>query len=312
MPAEFVHWEILNSVSASAELSSEIRTCLTEHAASAALGAVAHDALYYYRAGTNKACENAASYLHGAFGDDPLKILLEIYRINAASNPAVSAFIFGMATHYAVDSVFHPLIYFLTGDYYADDDKERALARTSHRRFETQLDSWWMDNYSAPKHKISKLLAKTHNQTAEIFNTLEQYLSNTNYPISAETWASSFKHFSLISKLTDSFFLGMILNLAVKLNCNSLMPAEAISKYNRKKALPYFDQEFKYKTPVSGQTATSNLAELRDKAIKSSIKTISALNSQQLDFQGLSMDLGEAGVRTKEAKYFADHLVLLN
>ena len=54
MPGETVHWEILEQVSKLGELDSDAKTCLESFPEVAALGSLAHDALYFYKAGLIK------------------------------------------------------------------------------------------------------------------------------------------------------------------------------------------------------------------------------------------------------------------
>src|SRR5688572_10618717 len=119
MPRETVHCEILDRLR-----EEKLPTLLITHEAFAYLGALGPDALYYYRFGGSPA-EKIAETLHGSEGEDtfrlPKELAKKIVQLPPDERDPLWAFLIGYLTHCIVDSIFHPVIYYLTGDYYAED-----------------------------------------------------------------------------------------------------------------------------------------------------------------------------------------------
>jgi len=76
--------------------------------------------------------------LHGKTGRTTNTAILEM--LDEGLRPQDLAFILGYITHCALDITFHPVIYFLSGNYYDDDPAKRTRAVYLHRHLETCLD----------------------------------------------------------------------------------------------------------------------------------------------------------------------------
>src|SRR5262245_11188620 len=134
MPREVVHWKVLDTALERLEKeNSLVASALRKYPDVARLGAIAHDAPYYHDGGRGK-FGYIAHVLHDGDGGDtnePMrKILMEILQEPENDQPLLLALLAGMLTHCATDRVFHPLIYYFTGNYHDRDVKKRKLART--------------------------------------------------------------------------------------------------------------------------------------------------------------------------------------
>lgn len=85
--------------------------------------------------------------IHGRDGEDTtahLHLLIERARqlrpTDGRRSDALFALVAGYLTHFAADTIFHPYVYSLSGNYYAADLSERRTAESLHRLFETGLD----------------------------------------------------------------------------------------------------------------------------------------------------------------------------
>jgi hypothetical protein len=83
--------------------------------------------------------------IHGAGGSDTIRPVHEMLKLlrDAPNDPlfgAKAAFAGGFLTHIALDSILHPYVYHVSGDYYADCPVERRQARIRHRLVEAWLD----------------------------------------------------------------------------------------------------------------------------------------------------------------------------
>ena len=110
-------------------------------------GAILPDTFYYAlgRPGWDRGGEVWGALIHGEDGEDTAAPILEtVRRARALPDSAASAPIMALAagylTHMALDQVFHPWIYAVTGPYSAPDAGARHRAMTLHRVLESWLD----------------------------------------------------------------------------------------------------------------------------------------------------------------------------
>ena len=114
MPREIVHWLVLERCTErlSESDATAAATALKTHRSAAYLGAIAHDAPYYYRLGADHAFSQIAEAIHGRFGQDtfePIRTMAaDILHSPDSERGALWAFLLGMVSHYAADIVFHP------------------------------------------------------------------------------------------------------------------------------------------------------------------------------------------------------------
>lgn len=118
-----------------------LKTAATEHPPAVLLGAAFHDC-GYFQLGRRSTCdlEPFSDRLHGAHGEDTFGVLRALEAPDADAGPQLRAFLVGVASHIAVDSVFHPCIDYFTGNYHHPDPHRRRLAIQAHRKLEVLLD----------------------------------------------------------------------------------------------------------------------------------------------------------------------------
>lgn len=120
---------------------------LRDNARAYHFGSIAADT-FFYSVGIpfvskNNAC--CGDMIHGAGGSDtarPVHEMLKALR-DAPNDPLFgekAAFASGFLTHIALDSILHPYVYHVSGNYYADCPIERQQARVRHRLIEAWLD----------------------------------------------------------------------------------------------------------------------------------------------------------------------------
>ncbi|MEA2102911.1 MAG: zinc dependent phospholipase C family protein, partial [Thermodesulfobacteriota bacterium] len=98
------------------------------------LGSISPDTFFY-----TPELKDISSWLHGKDGTPTNRIIIETLETSRA--PRDLAFILGFITHCALDITFHPVIYYLSGNYYDHDPARRQYAVYTHRLLETCLDS---------------------------------------------------------------------------------------------------------------------------------------------------------------------------
>lgn len=123
------------------------RSILKDFPRSYHLGAIAADTYFY---AVKLPFETLSSHrfgdvIHGADGNDtsgPAHEMLKNLR-DKPNDPLFgekAAFLGGFLTHIALDSIFHPYVYHVSGDYYADCPVEQKEARVRHRLIEAWFD----------------------------------------------------------------------------------------------------------------------------------------------------------------------------
>lgn len=100
-------------------------------------GAQGADFCFFYKL-TNAGKRNLGSYLHRKGGFDAFRLLKSL----SAYSPQLYAYALGYITHYAVDTLFHPFVYAVSG-------KSLLL----HSRVEGAMDSLYLKLFSPVKQK---------------------------------------------------------------------------------------------------------------------------------------------------------------
>jgi Zinc dependent phospholipase C len=99
--------------------------------------------------------------IHGTHGENSLAHVLEMLEILASpelqkplmpgraltrdERGALLLFALGYLSHVALDTILHPIVYFLSGNYYAEDRAEKLRAEARHRAVETVFDLYNLD-----------------------------------------------------------------------------------------------------------------------------------------------------------------------
>jgi len=100
------------------------------------LGSVIPDTFYY---SPKASLEIVSETLHGRHGNTTNDIIFKV--LEHLQGDQDTAFILGYITHCALDMTFHPLVYYLSGNYYSEPPAANDRAVYMHRRIETYIDS---------------------------------------------------------------------------------------------------------------------------------------------------------------------------
>jgi hypothetical protein len=99
------------------------------------LGSIIPDTFFYSK---YPEVIDISEHIHGKNGIPTNEIIFSC--LDDADSPRDIAFLLGFVTHCALDIIMHPVIYYLTGNYYDKDPVRMSLSRYSHALFETGLD----------------------------------------------------------------------------------------------------------------------------------------------------------------------------
>lgn len=299
MPREIAHWNILELALAGLEAAGHpaLADAVESHHQAAYIGAVLHDAPYYLDFG-NSPFQAVAEKLHGTGGEDTILPLLDLAREAVSVKDSQqrrfqSAVLFGMLSHCAADAVFHPFVYYFTGNYYDPDPVERMRARTNHRLFEVHLDSWFKKKIARQRH--TALLALLRACDASL-TELCRFVSPLGGQ--ADTWRRSLRQMALMQAFFSSSVAGALSRLAGLSGSHSWQSIDALFSFRRRVPPPFFDEMHAFINPVSGEGCSTTAKELLAKAVELTVQ-YAALPAALLAgaealprFPGLSLNFG--------------------
>ena len=200
MPREVLHWDVLSRSAELCDGKSKNRVVLSagqefnklpivgsileKYEAFASLGAILHDVPYYYKRGKHQ-FHSVGDNLHGYNGANTREHFISLVELLVAKKKnqdielknKLWAVLLGMLSHHATDIVFHPVVYYYTGNYYDKDPIEMRAARFAHRLFETYLDSWAVFNQvRSSRRKISELIDELGEDIYEVLRFVSEGL----------------------------------------------------------------------------------------------------------------------------------------
>lgn len=144
MPKDLIHFAIAGRTAALLA-GTRLAPCLVAERHGLLLGSVLHDALFYATPPDGAPLERLAHRLHGASGEDTFALirLLADHAAQAWAGQGATlpvALLVGAVSHLYADVVMHPMVWHLSGDYYAADKAARSMARQRHRALESLMD----------------------------------------------------------------------------------------------------------------------------------------------------------------------------
>ena len=141
MPKDLIHFKVAMKT-ANRLTDTRFGPILSRNTPGLLLGAVFHDTLFYGVTKSTRPLAGLADRLHGADGQDTYG-LIRLQAGHAAAcddQDLATALLVGMVSHLFADAAMHPLVWHLSGHYYADRPEEKTLARQHHRALESLMD----------------------------------------------------------------------------------------------------------------------------------------------------------------------------
>jgi hypothetical protein len=169
LPKENTHILFINDIMDSLNCE-ETRSVLRANYSSLCFGSIVADTFFY---SSNRDVMEISEKLHGKEGENTNELtfhLLERARRHRSDNLLCMAS--GYISHCVFDMTFHPVIYYLVGNYYDHDESVRERAIYRHRLMETRLDhdtnnSFYLDNILDSNdrsiHDILEIIAGKYN-----------------------------------------------------------------------------------------------------------------------------------------------------
>ncbi len=289
MPRELVHWKVLEDAidALPTDSAGHVKHCLQQQQAAAYLGAVAHDGPYYFQNG-NHPFEFIAQMLHGKYGGDTLAALRGaaqgIFDYQEPVRSKMWGFLLGMLSHMVTDVVFHPVVYYFTGDYYSPDEDQRRNARVRHRIFEVYLDSWVHQDLRLWNRGYIDVVIQSLGTDVEV---LYDFLDARVVPaICAEAllepapsgcdepglWKEGIEKMSRAQRMFLSPWYGVLARAISCVSFSRFDAIEALFTFGRSAPAGVFDSSLNFQNPITGEsyvrTLPELLAEARDECVR--------------------------------------------
>lgn len=298
MPRENTHLFFANKIK---RLNKELFDIISKHIDYFYLGSVFPDCFFYSNKGS---IQNISDILHGKDGNLTNKIIFEILdEAKSKKNDKLYVFVFGLLTHCYLDIVFHPVVYYLTGDYYNKNIEKRKLAVFRHRHMEVILDKKVNNRF----YFESSIEWKTLNDP-EIMDVLASKLNIYQNDIK-----SSLRKQYLYNVIFRSnvFYKIMLFMYKIKIIKDESLLALFYNHFDRSDPL---EDNLKYLDLFTGEKYKKNikdlfdLAELRSKAaIYSAYKYYKGEENRErseINIGGESLDTGYKNFAVKDIKYY--------
>jgi hypothetical protein len=321
MPKEIVHWLIAEEA-ASLLKGTSLENAVAENPACLRFGAIFPDVLFYLVGNRYfRRIGRLADILHGTDGEDTYRLLRSLSETPGTSGESgpLTAFWIGVAAHLQADIVFHPLIYYLTGNYHDKRPEIRTLAIQRHRRLEVILDMYFTREKTSGQLR-SYSLGRICNQLELPMPNLLKIASQTLAELSdsrpeeiAFGLRRALRYFVLMQNLCSRPFLGSILFRMEKLLPQPLREITALFQAPQLAAhFSFLSKPVIYRNPVSGKKMESTVDLLFAKAVHDSADLCKNLqqyipdrNYSAVSQWGPSLSFGIPGSVAGDARYFA-------
>lgn len=280
------------------------------------LGSVFHDALFYGATPAAKRLEQLPHTLHGANGEDTFSLLrLQAHHAAQTNSPLAIALLTGMVSHVFADVAMHPLVWFLTGDYYTSDPAEKSRARQRHRALESLMDMVACpEMLGRARYSLRVMLRRTG---TDLYDALPLEELGTMAEISATQTRTGIRSAWRVFAGFQSLYPVQSLSRTL----HAMLPwmprpaAEITALFYAPQLMEQKDRltgDIPFTHPLTGEDQTARLDELIDEAADKASRFCLSLETAIFDGEpvhikdtGPSMDTGFQGVNTHAMTHYA-------
>ncbi|MGL1957540.1 MAG: zinc dependent phospholipase C family protein [Colwellia sp.] len=311
MPKEVTHWMVANEIYKNLPNNSPFKNYINKHQDVFLLGAVLHDALYYYT-GDKPHIKTLPDKMHCSNKEDSYEIINSIlsYDKNLSQDQIdiQMAFIAGILSHIHVDSAFHPFIYYYTGNYYHPNPVDRQVAMKQHRSFESLLDLYLAGEQTACKaFDLGEISSSALTKLTKVFASPIK-IDNFAMEVDIKDITNCFKNYTLARKIYSSKILSNFLSIVKRFLPSNLKIVLGLSYFNIDLINPInFGEKFSYVHPVSGDEKFTSIQQLKALSIEKCIDTLASISKEVTIHSGCSLETGLANSSVVDMKYFYKH-----
>ena len=298
------------------EGSTQVGELISDSPALYYIGAIAHDIAFYDLSKPSEAnLELVANQLHGVDGENTLNPLIKMMEIafSKTNKRTQLAFILGMLTHFVADSTFHPMVYYLSGNYFAEDLEARDKAVFRHRLLETAIDLWLDTVYPLEaSFDLIHLWRETGEAGREAFELLVGHYAQLGDKSIRAHFTKAWRNHRFLQTAFSWSTPRRILALYRRFGHPTVEKYEALF-YSQPLNLSLFESSLDWLHPVTGAPKKTTLEELYEESVEKVITLFERLNNQALEkwplllseFHPLSLGSGLPYVAVNQMKYFS-------
>ncbi|KKQ61455.1 MAG: hypothetical protein US81_C0006G0011 [Parcubacteria group bacterium GW2011_GWE2_38_18] len=265
-------------------------------------GSVMPDTFYY---SGNDDIVKISETIHGRFGNLTNEMVFDFLdAAKAKKSGSDLAFTFGFLTHCALDMVFHPVIYYLSGNYYDPKPAKAEDAIYLHRHLETYLDKKVNHKYYFNDMVDCSIVDKL-----SFDDIIEKKFNLTEKDI-----IKVLKRKSLLLKLLKLDFIYYPLYFSYKLHLVKLKFLLGIFYGNIKRDNRVIPDVINYRDLITGEKLQITVEELFEKSyllVKNMINAAHAYYNGKLSreeaskiIRGESLNTGKLNCPVTDIKYF--------
>jgi hypothetical protein len=256
----------------------DLASPLERHRSTLHFGSIATDTLYYELTFPiiDRDYAHWGEIIHGGRGEDtgtPIREMLRRLQNHPQNRPpsaqddARFAFVCGFLSHMALDIVFHPWVYAVTGLYYDPDPDRQADSQMSHRLVESWLDLLMLQRFEKTRNNFDPFKAIRANKITNI-DCLDFFAESfrTAWRIEGDV-GRYIRRFHTVQMLLGRLFSSRTATTAVallnRLSKGRLRAFTALFYPTHPERMPTELFEFQsFRHPVTGRTIASNLDQL--------------------------------------------------
>ena len=190
------------------------------------------------------------------------------------------AFALGFITHIVTENIFHPMIYYFTGNYYASDPHRRSQNIASHRYLETFLDLFLIRSFRRKVEELDlgKIIFIPLPKRRPVFSFYASILSDVSGD-SPETIRSgldrAYPSLLFLNRLFSRKGFYYLLKLFNLLDHERISPYLQLFYPPGGNPLPsLFTSPFTYRNPVSGEEISTSMQDLNREATTAGAESI--------------------------------------
>jgi len=316
MPKELIHFTIAERT-AQRLYKTRFAPHLQQAEDALLLGSVLHDAMFYAVTASDKPLGQWAHGIHGHTGQDTYTLIrIQTKHASQAKNKSVPvALLVGIISHLFADVTIHPMVYYFSGDYYAEDPEAKSLSRQQHRGLESLMDMVACpEKLGRARYRLRNLLRRCPEMGETGLPMREiALLAGMNLEDAKLGFSRAWNLFALLQGLFPLRWLARRLYQLRPFSPSFV--AETGTLFYAPQLLKdasALTNTIIYRHPVTGEPLEATLDELMNRAADGAASFCQTLEVAVFDKapfpitgQGPTLDTGLVGVGTTKMRYFA-------
>lgn len=276
---------------------SPLKEALAGHKKEYLLGSISPDIFFYHR---NEKKTEISSRLHGCAGEKTNEIIIAMLEDTDTPRKRDFSFAAGYMTHTVLDMTFHPVVYYLSGNYYDPDFRRREQSQYRHRYIETVIDIMLAGALKSHR-ELSPALLRGLAFTAWIEN---------NFDATGEETALTLKRQLFLNRLMTGHIISGFLSLFAGNESNRSLFYGHIARKDRRRSPA---EKIYYRDIFTGEKKETSWSELFDEAVKRALPRLEAMYRYSMGeikkeklkehIPGESLDTGSTGRTIKDMNY---------